>query len=140
MAKKTKPRDPGFQIAWMRNNFPNFKHNRLDHGLHRWWGELQPSETSTNYLVEILWHPNRPPVKVCVLTPELHPSAKKLHRYSDGSLCLYYPNDGDWFHNMAIAQAIAPWAAEWLYYYEYWLQFGEWLGKEAPHRPHSSKP
>jgi hypothetical protein len=66
-----------------------------------------------------------------VISPAIQSSAQ--HRFRDGSLCLYYPKDGSWHDRLYIAATIIPWTAEWLFYYEYWMKFGNWLGPEAPH-------
>jgi len=32
-----------------------------------------------------------------------------------------------------VAGDIMGWTAGWIYFYEYWLQTGEWIGPEVPH-------
>ncbi len=56
------------------------------------------------------------------------------HRYPDGSLCLYWPDEWGWTARESLAATIVPWTAFWLYYYELWLVTGEWLGPSSPHR------
>jgi hypothetical protein len=36
---------------------------------------------------------------------------------------------------MFLAETIVPWTAEWLFFYEVWMEDpeGRWLGLEAPH-------
>lgn len=43
---------------------------------------------------------------------------------------------------MFLAQTIVPWAAEWLFYYEVWLEDPEdrWFGPEAPHSDKKERP
>ncbi len=57
------------------------------------------------------------------------------HLYADGSLCLYWPKEWRWSRKAIIAETILPWAANWLLYYELWLDTGEWLGPSS-HDPH----
>jgi len=52
--------------------------------------------------------------------------------YTDGSLCLYYPNDFKWKDYMNLADYFIPWAIEWIYLYEYYLLTGDWKHEEAP--------
>jgi hypothetical protein len=121
----------GLQIAKMKHRFPGFEYVRCDKA---WYGHLQPTDESPRYRVKLVYAPKLVP-KVWVLRPELHPDACQLHRYSDGSLCLYYPWDGDWRPELFVADTILPWAAEWLFCYECWLLDPEhrWPGPEAPH-------
>jgi hypothetical protein len=43
-------------------------------------------------------------------------------------MCLYLPGTGEWSRNKVIANAVVPWAIEWLFFYEIWLSTGEWRG------------
>lgn len=128
------PRRPlslGLQIARMRRQFPGFRYVRSEGA---WYGDLQPVEGAPHYRVKLSYVPGGVP-KVWVQRPELVPEARTLHRYPDGSLCLYYPEDGDWHGGRYLAETIVPWAAEWLFFYEVWLIDPErrWRGPEAPH-------
>jgi hypothetical protein len=121
----------------MRQLFPQFAYKA---GQNVWHGRLQPAEDSPAYRVKLEYKPGKVP-KVWVLSPEVHPEAP--HRYSDLSLCLYYPRYEEWHPGLFLAETIVPWAAEWLLYYEVWLEdpLGRWFGPEAPHdgkkrRPH----
>ncbi len=115
----------------MAVTFPSF---RYDARRKTWRGCLKPTDDSPAYRVKLTYRLPRSP-QVWVTRPVLHPDAP--HRYQDGSLCLYYPRDGDWHAGRFIAETIVPWAAEWLFYYEAWLLDPErrWLGSEAPHGP-----
>ena len=100
-----------------------------------WRGPLQPSETSPSYLVEIrLRPPGLPGVRV--LSPRLRQDAP--HRYGDGTLCLYWPRDWRWQPRSLLYQTIVPWTALWLFYYELWLDTGQWLGPSS-HDPRVRK-
>lgn len=55
------------------------------------------------------------------------------HLYEDGRLCLYKPTIFIWKDHHSIAGDIVPLVYAWLYFYEKWVETGEWLGPEAPH-------
>jgi hypothetical protein len=69
--------------------------------------------------------------KVFVDSPEIVPNAP--HRYSDRSLCLYWPEEFSWTSHQSLARTLVPWTALWLFHYEIWLSLGEWLAPESPH-------
>jgi hypothetical protein len=70
---------------------------------------------------------------VWVVAPELHKRAE--HRFTDNSLCLYWGRRNDWTPDMALRDTIIPWTAEWLFYYELWLETGRWLGSSSHDAP-----
>ncbi len=123
----------GQQIMHMRRHYPAFSYRLETHQRKReptWRGSLQPTEVSPAYQVQIQYaYPRQP--RVWVLSPVLRSNAP--HRYGDGSLCLYYPDDGSWTPARPIAQTFVPWTALWLAFYEIWLRTGTWYGSEAPH-------
>lgn len=96
-------------------------------------GELQPIESVNKYKIEIKMRPNRKPV-VRIISPTITPNPK-IHTYSDGSLCLYYPVDMPWKANTYVADYTIPWIVEWILYYEIFQITKKWEGKEAPHSP-----
>lgn len=118
-----------FQI---RQRFPGFQRRprRVGEGL--WTGTLQPRESSPAYQVELRYRIGRAPT-VKVLRPALAVGAP--HLYGDGTLCLYWTKDWRWSSDQFITKTILPWAADWLHYYELWLDCGKWLGPESPHGP-----
>lgn len=119
------------QSACIATLFPQFRRRNSGQpttGI--WVGTLQPSVESPEYVLRIIYTLNNPPF-VEVLSPKIRDDAP--HRFADGSLCLYYPDDGSWHSQAFIARTIILWAASWLYFYENWLKTGEWLGPEAPH-------
>ncbi len=59
--------------------------------------------------------------------------------YSNGSLCLYYPEDFEWSDEVNLHETIIPWTAEWIVLYEEFLETGLWAGPEAPHPLESAK-
>jgi hypothetical protein len=57
------------------------------------------------------------------------------HRYSDGSLCLYYPLDPEsrrWTFGNGLRSLISL-AADHLFFEDWHRQTGEWIAPEAPH-------
>jgi hypothetical protein len=119
------------QAACIATLFPQFRRRNSGQpttGI--WIGMLQPSVESPKYVLRIIYALNKHP-SVDVLNPKIRDNAP--HRFADGSLCLYYPDDGDWNPHAFIARTIIPWASSWLYFYEHWLKSGIWLGSEAPH-------
>lgn len=127
-------RSPGISVALqdlhIRGRFPTFT-CRLNRGHSATWkGRIQPRETSPAYEVAIKYQIGMVPrVRVC--WPPLHPRAP--HVYGDGTLCLYWPEEWRWDRSTLIAETILPWTALWLYYYELWLDTGEWLGPSSLH-------
>lgn len=77
---------------------------------------------------------NRQRPRVKVLTPVLETRLREAlpHVYPGDELCLYYRDEFVGSENF-IADTIVPWTSEWLYFYEYWMSTGSWLGTEAPH-------
>ncbi|MEK4815126.1 MULTISPECIES: hypothetical protein [Bacillus] len=109
----------------IQNRFPSFKYFKEGY----WIGRLQPTSSSPFYTVKVIYKRLRP--KVFIMNPCIHKEAP--HLYPDGSLCLYYPSDNSYHDALFIADTIIPWTAEWLYYYEKWLEDDIWWGPEAPH-------
>jgi hypothetical protein len=116
----------------MRKHFPQFRFQLRHNGGMIWRGRLQPTPESPSYHIRIEHDLNLVP-RVFVEKPELPASARNLHRYSDGSLCLFWPEEWQWSEKESLAATIVCWAALWLYYFEMWLVFGEWLGPSSPH-------
>ena len=82
-------------------------------------------------LVRITFMERRPdhPV-VHVLDPWWSP-----HRYGDGSLCMWHPDDPPrqrWLHTDGLPALVGLIQAH-LLREDYWRRMGEWLGPEAPH-------
>ena len=115
----------------LRKHYPDGA-TKLKAGTLRWTGELQPSEISNLYLVELRYAPPKHPSLV-VRHPELVVDAYDHlpHIYPDGSLCLYKP--GQWKPGDPIATTILPWTCEWLLHYEFWRVTGEWCGPGGDH-------
>lgn len=121
---------PRRQIRQMQEFFPLFVPTLTRAGGITWRGKLCPTAESPTYSVTIVHALDRSP-SVRVNSPALHPNAP--HRYSDGSLCLYWPVEWRWTPRTSLAETMVPWTALWLYYYEIWLVTGEWMGPSSPH-------
>ena len=123
----TIPQQQGFMMC----HFPGFSFTQSpNQGV--WRGELQPQEGGTVYRVRLIYCLRDRP-RVHVIAPTLVSGAP--HLYPGGELCLYYPSDGTWHSQRPLATTIVPMTAEWLLFYEWWLESGTWWGPEAPHTP-----
>jgi hypothetical protein len=94
-------------------------------------GEIFVSPEISTYKISIKCSVERSP-KVKILNPKIKDNAK--HLYNDKTLCLYHPTNFKWQEKPnIIVKQIVPWTAVWIYFYEYWLQTGKWIGPEVPH-------
>jgi len=121
--------DLGVQISRMKSFFPSFKYHRK-FGQIFWLGTLQPTESSPDYKIKIIYRYKKSP-KVFILKPDI---LDNPHLYPDKSICLYFPPDGSWTYKLMIADTIVPWLSEWLLCYELWLDTKIWPGEEAPNK------
>ena len=83
----------------------------------------------SRYKVRIEYYKTLPP-KIFIDEPLIE---KGIHRYKDGSLCLYHFSNFKWEDNMSISSNLLPWVYMWIYYYETWLKTGKWFGEEYEH-------
>ena len=113
----------------MRSKFPGF-HCHKKGGCLIFTGMLRPAKANSSYKIQAEYTPSQLP-KVFVLSPEIHPRAP--HLWDDKSLCLFNPSTFHWHTHYLIAKFIIPWTAFWLYFYEGWLETGNWYGPEFPH-------
>lgn len=130
---RRKPYRVSAQIVAMRRLYPQFKvqASLSDPRFLTFIGQVQAHETLPVYTLKISYRHNQPPL-VQVLAPEL--VAAPPHFYADTqSLCLYHPRDFVWQREVSLATEIVPRAVGWVYFYEKWLQSGEWFGDEASH-------
>lgn len=61
------------------------------------------------------------------------------YNYKGTKLCLWLPGSGEWSSNMRFEETYLPWTAEWLDYFEEWLETDTWAGGGAHPELHSSK-
>lgn len=98
-----------------------------------WEGYLIPKPFSPQYKVRIEYSLGKRP-KVYVIEPkklDVHPDDPKLPHvwnHDKQHICIYFPDGMEWNESKLLAQTIAPWASEWLYFYEIWLETGKWKG------------
>ncbi len=93
--------------------------------------KLQPTPESGEYLIKIRARVGSKIVGIFPIKPKIERfvNGKKVpHMYKDGSLCLFYPKYCEWNYSDSWAETLIPWTSLWLFYYELWLQTGEWLG------------
>lgn len=127
--RQLRPLSMAVQVGHMRHHWPSFRRTGDDQRS-TWRGLLQPTEVSGRYEITVTYRLRSIP-RVWVREPTLALNAP--HIYSDGTLCLYYPDEWQWHGQRLIARTIIPWAADWLFFYELWLDTGEWLGPEVAH-------
>ena len=84
----------------------------------------------TKYLIKVVYTKSVPP-KVFVLEPDLPRTTK--HLYMDKSLCIYKPSNWQWQNEMKFDEDLFPNICTWLYFYEKWVETGNWYGEEAVH-------
>ena len=93
---------------------------------------LKPTEESIVYTIKMISNIGSSSVKIYVIDPYIGNEAdgKKVpHKYPDGSLCLYYNvNQTEIRPDDLWAETLVPLTVLWLYFYEKWVQSGEWLG------------
>ncbi len=117
------------QIQAMKSKYPNFSCKKKDGEL-IFTGDLMIMPELPVYNVSVHYRFNLPP-KVYVNSPKL--DDKCPHRYKDDSLCLYHRDNFKWNADKLLATMIMQWTIAWIYFYEAWLQTGEWYGPEVPH-------
>lgn len=114
----------------MKRWFPQFHAKKNTCGV-TFIGDLQVKKELPTYKVKVEYRGNCPP-RVSIISPQHAESAP--HVYEGGYLCLYHHDNFHWGYNKLIAKEIMQWTCAWLYFYEYWLQTGEWVGPAVPHR------
>ena len=82
------------------------------------------------YHLKILYL-NKEPPKIFIRHPLL--AENTIHTYKDSSLCLYHFSEFEWDDAKSIAYDLIPWIYMWIYFYERWLEYGEWFGDEYKH-------
>src|SRR4051794_28788385 len=101
-----------------------------------WRYTVRPSPLSREYLVRIEARRDGVP-RVFIERPNLFELTEERdppHIYHNPvRLCLFLPGSGEWLGYMRIDQTFVPWTATWLYYFEEWLDSGDWKsGGEHP--------
>lgn len=127
---KKKPLNPVVQIGAMKSRFPNFR-SKQKNGNIVFTGDLVIKPELPIYNVSVEYRGNLKPL-VKVNSPALVENPPHFY-HSNNSLCLYHPDNFKWSGEKLIAKEIMQWTIAWIYFYEYWLQTGEWIGPEAVH-------
>jgi hypothetical protein len=125
-----------------RNGFPGLRHRVSKDGLAFWVRLLVPGYEARN--VRVLFSPSFP--RYPVVTAD--GPTESRHRNGDGSLCLWYPKDGEdrrWVFSDGLPQLLAITTLH-LFKEAWWretggLDGGEWLGDEVhTEAPKTSEP
>lgn len=96
--------------------------------------KLRPSPTAAEYSVLFAYaEGDRPLVWVNAPVPLKSIEGRRTpHLNGDGTLCLFDSAGKEWTPADSIADTIVPWTIRWLFHYEHWIGFGEWLGDKEP--------
>jgi len=129
--QKIKPYDPAIQVQAMAARYPQFKAKKFKDGDIIFTGKLQVKPELPVYTIQVVYRGDLRP-RIFILDPLPIPGAPHIFPDS-GSLCLYHSDNYKWTERKLIAGDIMGWTAGWIYFYEYWLQAGKWIGPEVPH-------
>lgn len=91
----------------------------------------QPTPQNRQYWVRYL--ASEQGAAVCVIDPRPikdYEGRPTPHLNADGSLCLYDKKTGEWSIRRPLAQLVQ-FSNRWLFHYEHWEAYGEWLGDHA---------
>ncbi|WP_345237225.1 hypothetical protein [Hymenobacter saemangeumensis] len=127
------------QIVAMRRAYPQFTFvkSASDPRYITFVGQVQAHPNLPVYTLKVAYRYRQAP-RVQVVSPAL--VERPPHFYRDvRALCLYHPRNFTWTKETLVADTILPWAIGWVYFYEVWLQTGEWYGAEAAHEPVAGK-
>ena len=123
--------DKMHQFSVIKENFVDVQYH-VKKGRFTITMHLQPTEDSIVYTVKMISNIGSSLVNIYVTNPYIGNQVNGIkvpHKYPDGSLCLYYnANQMEINPDDLWAETLVPWTALWLYYYEKWIQTGEWLG------------
>lgn len=103
-----------------------------------WVGFLRPTPFSGSYKIKIDYLLGKSP-KIYLLEPKklVMPEGQKrlkhVYDQKNQQLCLFYPDGFQWNRNRLLADTILLWASEWLFFYEIWVETGEWKGGGTSH-------
>jgi len=97
--------------------------------------KLSPSAASRIYTCDLHVRPGACHPEVIVVDPNLKvlASGRSLphvypHAGKGAKLCLWRPQQQEWHASMKLSETYVPWTVQWLWYFELWLQSGEWVG------------
>ena len=113
----------------MKSKFPQFKSQKKGNNI-VFTGNLFIKPELPVYNVSVEYRGNLQPI-VKVNSPILVDNPP--HTFSNKNLCLYHSDNFKWHGDKLIAKEIMQWTIAWIYFYEYWLQTGKWIGPEVSH-------
>jgi hypothetical protein len=143
------------QIQAMTEQWPGFRLNEHTSRSATWEGVLAPIDRehtlrvrcSVPYVIEnVTAHDVQPRVQVIGPRLERHDDYEQgpiPHVYACDSepelpyLCLFSPSLSEWSTDDLVAHTTIFWAAQWLYFYEFWLLTKKWKGG-GRHLPRTS--
>ncbi|NLL09502.1 MAG: hypothetical protein GX268_01145 [Methanomicrobiales archaeon] len=111
----------------MEKSFPGFFLDNVQGNLV--WRGIITSNTDVEYEVWIIYPDNYPygELRVFILHPDVSDSPK--HIYSDGHLCLWYPEDQT-YSTKTTPSTVLGITSAWIFCYEEFQRSGEWPGPE----------
>jgi hypothetical protein len=119
------------QYVNLRGNPLSAGDGTLRAGGFTWIYATSPSPLSRDYMIRIEMPCGLSP-RIFVDDPDIEVLAggRDLpHVYRNPTrLCLYLPGTREWQPWMRLDQTIVPWTSLWLFYFEEWLDSGEWKG------------
>jgi hypothetical protein len=134
----TFPKNPKPSLALQRLHLHNTiagSRSNIQRGVLLWSGEIKPLPLGQTYTISLRYKLSSkyrldelPKVRVVSPILESRENGQIPHRYSGGSLCLFYPPNFEWTGYKLLAHTIIPWTSEWLSHYEIWLVTGTWYG------------
>lgn len=121
------------QMRSLKTKYPE-SYGDINKDTARWIFTVRPTPKSQEYKIRVKFRLREYPT-VEILNPNNLLREKEgsdfIHMFRDSKrghqmLCLFAK--GDWTSQKYISETIVPWAAEWCYFYEVWLDTGEWHG------------
>ena len=94
--------------------------------------KIRPTYLSKDYNIKI--HFDRNDGVIVYVIDEILRVAKNrtrlphVYSHKEQRLCLYSPSRREWSNNKLIVSTIIPWTSDWLFYYELWVESGQWFG------------
>ncbi|NWL02857.1 hypothetical protein NYQ10_20690 [Flavobacterium johnsoniae] len=126
------------QARFLKESFPDSKISTYMGTRLEWVGYLTPTPFSRSYKVKIDYLLGKSP-DIYILEPKKlrMPAGERVlkHVYNQKTqqLCLFYPDGIQWNRGRLLSDTILMWASEWLFFYEIWLETGEWKGGGTSH-------
>jgi hypothetical protein len=128
---KSKPYNGLLQINAMKSKYPYFKYKQNGDNDIAFIGDLFIKPELPIYTVSVHYRGSLSPI-VKILNPPLVQNPPHYY-YKTNTICLYHPDNYKWRKGNLIAANIMSWTIAWIYFYEYWLQTGNWVGPEVLH-------